>query len=193
MTRAVAILALAATALAQAPPEAQTPPAKPAAAPRKPAPAAAALPNYNELKFPELRPIASPDVQEFTLPNGLRLLLLEDHELPLIGGTVLVRTGSAFDPPEKAGLAAFATQVMLEGGAAARPGDQLLRRFQDLGAEIAGTVAENFLAISFTGLQQNAYGLIDALKDGLTAPTFPQDRIDLLIWRMQSKGLTRRA
>ena len=83
MTRAVAILALAATALAQAPPEAQAPPAKPAAAARKPAPTGAALPNYNELKFPELRLIASPAIQEFTLPNGLRLLLLEDHELPL--------------------------------------------------------------------------------------------------------------
>lgn len=186
MTRTAAILALAATALAQAPPEAQAPPAKPASAPRKPAPAATALPNYNELKFPELRPIASPAIQEFTLPNGLRLLLLEDHELPLINGTVLVRTGSALDPPEKIGLAAFATQVMLEGGAAARPGDQLVRRFQDLGAEIAGTVAENFLAITFTGLQQNAYGLVDALKDGLTGPTFPQDRIDLLKVRLRN-------
>lgn len=185
MTRAVAILALAATALAQAPPEAQAPPPKPAPAPRKPAPAAA-LPSYNELKFPELRPIASPAVQEFTLPNGLRLLLLEDHELPLINGAVLVRTGSAFDPPEKTGLAAFATQVMLEGGAATKPGDRLVRRFQDLGAEIQGTVAENFLAISFTGLKQNAYGLVDALKDGLTAPTFPQDRIDLLKVRLRN-------
>jgi zinc protease len=186
VTRTVIILALAATALAQAPPEAQAPPAKPAATARKPAPAAAALPNYNELKFPELRPIASPAVQEFTLPNGLRLLLLEDHELPLINGTVLVRTGSALDPPDKIGLAAFATQVMLEGGAAARPGDQLVRRFQDLGAEIQGTVAENFLAISFTGLKQNTYGLVDALKDGLTRPTFPQDRIDLLKVRMRN-------
>jgi zinc protease len=186
VTRAVAILALAATALAQAPPEAQAPPAKPAAAARKPAPTGAALPNYNELKFPELRLIASPAIQEFTLPNGLRLLLLEDHELPLIDGTVLVRTGSAFDPPEKAGLAAFVTQVMLEGGAAARPGDQLVGRFQDLGAEIAGTVSENLLAISFTGLKQNAYGFVDALKDGLTAPTFPQDRIDLMKVRMRN-------
>jgi len=171
VTRTAILMALAAAALAQAP--------------RKSAPPAVSLPNYNELKFPELRPIASPAIQEFTLPNGLRLLLLEDHELPLIDGTVLVRTGSAFDPPGKTGLATFATQVMLEGGATAKPGDQLVRRFQDQGAEIAETVAENFLAISFTGLQQNAYGLIDALKDGLTAPAFPQDCIDLTKMRMR--------
>jgi predicted Zn-dependent peptidase len=175
----VAIAAAAATAWAQ------TPPPKTPAAPRKPA-VAAALPNYNELKFPELRPIASPNVQSFTLPNGLRLLLLEDHELPLINGTVLVRTGSAFDPPERIGLAAFAVQVMLEGGTTTRPGEELVRRFQDLGAELAGQVSENSLAISFSGLKENGDEVLGALKDGLSAPEFPQVRIDLMKMRLHN-------
>jgi zinc protease len=173
MIRGALMLAAAATALAQ------TPPPKAPAVARKSA-AAAALPNYNELKFPELRPIATPTIQSFTLPNGMQLLLLEDHELPLVNGTVLVRTGSAFDPPEKAGLAAFALQAMLQGGTAAKPGEELVRQFQDFGAELTGEVSPNLLSMSFSGLKDNGELVIDALKDGLTAPEFPQDRIDRL-------------
>lgn len=180
MMRTAALLAMAAaTALAQ------TPPPKTAAAPRKPA-ASASLPNYTELKYPELKPIATPAVESVTLPNGMRLLLLENHELPLVNGTVLVRTGSAFDPPEKIGLAALTGQVMLEGGTTNKPGDALVRRFQDLGAELDGSVRENMLSISFLGLKQNADAVLDALKDGLTRPEFPQDRIDLVKTRLRN-------
>ena len=179
MIRTAALLAiLAATAWAQ------PIPSKPAI-PRKPA-APAGLPNYTELKFPELRPIASPAIDSVTLPNGMRLLLLENHELPLIDGTVLVRTGSAFDPPEKIGLAALTEQVMLQSGTTNRPGDDLIRRLQDMGAEVEGRVTENSLSISFSGLKENADGVLDAIKDCLTAPEFPQDRIDLAKTRVRN-------
>ncbi len=155
---------------------------------RKPAaPPAAALPSYADLKYPELRPIASPAIDVVTLPNGMRLLLLENHELPLINATVLVRTGSAFDPPELVGLAEITEQVLLLGGTLNRPpGEDLTRRFQDLGSELRGSVAANILTISFSGLKENTDALLDALKDGLTAPEFPQDRIDLVKSRFRN-------
>jgi predicted Zn-dependent peptidase len=177
--RAGVLLAVAATALAQ------TTPSKPALPPRKPA-VSTALPNYNELKYPELRPIAAPAVQSVTLPNGMRLLLLENHELPLVNGTVLVRAGSAFDPQDKFGLAAITTQVMLEGGTTARPGVELVRRFQNLGAELDGIARDNMLAISFQGLKANIADVLDALKEGLTSPEFPQERIDLVKVRLRN-------
>ena len=181
MIRLAALLAIAAaTALAQTPPPRTPPPA-----PRKPA-VAVRLPSYDELKYPELRPIASPAIESVTLPNGMRLLLLENHELPLIGGTVLVRTGSAFDPPEKIGLAAIAGQMMLEGGTPGRPADGLIRRFQDKGAEIDGSVSENSLSISFSALKENADEVLDALKDALLAPEFPQDRLDFVKARLRN-------
>jgi predicted Zn-dependent peptidase len=178
--RTAALLAIAAAAA-----PAQITPSKPPSVPRKPA-APAGLPSYNELKYPELRPIASPAIENVTLPNGMQLLLLENHELPVINGTVLVRTGGAFDPPEKIGLAALTGQVMLEGGTTDRPGEDLVRRFQDLGAELDGSVRENMLSISFSGLKENADAVLDALKDGLTAPEFPQDRIDLVKTRLRN-------
>jgi predicted Zn-dependent peptidase len=193
MIRITILLAVAAAASL-----AQTVPAPPAAgggsrigaggraAPvRKPA-SAAPLPAYNDLKYPELRPFAVPAVESITLSNGLRLYLLEDHEMPLINGTVMVRTGSLFDPPDKIGLAAIAAQVMVNGGTTNRPGDDLSRRFQDLGAELAGSVTENTASISFSALKENGDEVLDILKDALTAPAFPQDRLDLVKAQMRN-------
>ncbi len=61
--------------------------------------------SWQALKYPPLREIQIPKVQETTLPNGMKVYLLENHELPLVRGTALVRTGNLFDPADKVGLA----------------------------------------------------------------------------------------
>ncbi len=100
---------------------AQTPPVpKPAATRPAPPRAAAAVPSYKDLKYPPLRPIEIPKVEKSTLPNGMRLYLLEDHELPMVHGVALVRTGNLFDPPDKIGLAQVTGQVLRTGGTHAK-------------------------------------------------------------------------
>ncbi|MBV9771400.1 MAG: hypothetical protein JOZ32_17650, partial [Bryobacterales bacterium] len=47
---------------------------------------AIALPSYKDLKYPPLPPVKIPDPTEIVLSNGMKVLLLEDHELPLISG-----------------------------------------------------------------------------------------------------------
>ena len=61
------------------------------------------LPSYKDLKYPPLPPLKVPDPTEITLSNGMKVLLLEDHELPLISGAALIRTGNLFDPPSRCG------------------------------------------------------------------------------------------
>jgi len=65
-------------------------------------------PSPESLKFPPLKQVTIPVPVEFTLSNGMRVFLLENHELPIVRGLALVRTGNLFDPPEKRGL----SQVM---------------------------------------------------------------------------------
>ena len=50
-----------------------------------------AVPDYRKLKYPKLPEIKIPDVTRVTLPNGMKLLLLEDHELPLVDAEVAAR------------------------------------------------------------------------------------------------------
>ena len=59
------------------------------------APAAhAQVKDYRQLKFSPLRPFAIPQSQRIVLDNGMVVILMEDHELPLIEMTARVRTGS---------------------------------------------------------------------------------------------------
>ena len=46
----------------------------------------------------------------------MRVFLLEDHELPLISGLALIRTGNLFDPPDKRGLSSVMADVLRSGG-----------------------------------------------------------------------------
>ena len=57
-----------------------------------------------------------PEPDRTVLGNGMVIYLLEDHELPLITISALMRTGGWLDPPDKVGLAALTGNVMQTGG-----------------------------------------------------------------------------
>src|SRR5215470_5619400 len=85
----------------------------------------APLPSYKDLKYPPLPQVKIPEPVQATLSNGMRIYLLEDHELPLISGVALVRTGNLFDPSDKRGLSEVTANVIRAGGTKAKTGDQL--------------------------------------------------------------------
>lgn len=60
-----------------------------------------------------------------SLKNGMKLYLLEDHELPLIDVYTMVQTGRIYDPLDKIGLAAITGSVLRTGGYKGVSGDQL--------------------------------------------------------------------
>ena len=88
------------------------------------------------LKFPPLRPVSIPHVETCTLSNGLRLYLLEDHELPVVSGLALVRTGNLFELPDKVGLATVTGILMRSGGAGAKTGNQLDEALENIAASV---------------------------------------------------------
>ncbi|MEN6607184.1 MAG: insulinase family protein, partial [Bryobacteraceae bacterium] len=73
-------------------------------------------PSYKTLKYPPLKQVRIPEVATYTLRNGMKLYLVENHELPLISGFALVRTGNLFDPKDRIGLADVTGTVMRTGG-----------------------------------------------------------------------------
>ena len=56
-----------------------------------------------------------PPVVTRELPNGLKLMIVEQHELPLADFLLIVRTGGEADPPRKSGLASLAADLLDEG------------------------------------------------------------------------------
>jgi len=166
MKRIIAIALLAAGTIA----------AQPAATPK---PAAAVIPSYKELKYPALKPIKIPDVTTFTLSNGMRVYLLENHELPLVRGSALVRTGNLFDPPDKVGLAGITGAVMRSGGTKDKTGDQIDEQLENIAASVESSIDESFGQASFSCLKENTDEVLSVFHDIVTAPGFRQDKIDL--------------
>ena len=56
-----------------------------------------------------------PAMIERTLPNGLRLVIVEQREIPVVDVQLVIRTGSEADPASKAGLATLVANMLDEG------------------------------------------------------------------------------
>jgi zinc protease len=137
------------------------------------------LPSYKDLKYAPLPPLKVPDPTEITLSNGMKVLLLEDHELPLISGAALIRTGNLFDPPNKKGLAGLTGEVLRSGGTRMRTGDELDKDLENVAASIESQIGESNGTLSFSCLKENVDPVLALFRDLLTAPEFRQDKVDL--------------
>ncbi len=158
-----------------------------AAAQSKPAPSY----NYKDLKFPTLGQVKIPEPTEFTLSNGMRVFLLEDHELPLVSGSVMIHTGNLFDPPDKKGLGDVTAGVLRSGGTSAKTGDQLDEALENIAASVESSLAETSATVSFSALKETSDTALQIFHDVLTDPGFRQDKIDLLLSQARS-GIARR-
>src|SRR5262249_59418023 len=88
-------------------------------------PALCQVKDYRDIKFPDLHKMAIPKPERIVLDSGMVVMMLENHELPLIEVTARVRTGSRLEPADKIGLASMCGTVLRTGGTKTRTGDQL--------------------------------------------------------------------
>jgi len=146
---------------------------------------------WEQLKYQPLSPLRLPDVEEFQLSNGMRVLLLENHELPLVRGTALVRTGNLFDPADKVGLASVTGSVLRSGGTKTKTGDQLDEELENIAAVVESGIGETSGSVSFSCLKDNTDEVLGVFRDVVTSPEFRQSKIDLIKGQMAS-GISRR-
>ena len=142
-------------------------------------------PSYKSLKYPPLRQVKIPEIPVYQLPNGIKLYLLENHELPLVGGFALVRTGGLFDPADKNGLAQITGSVMRTGGTKAKTGDEIDVQVENLAASVESGIGLTSGRVSFNCLRENTDEVMAVFRDVLTAPEFRQDKLDLLKSQMR--------
>src|ERR1700704_92343 len=126
---------------------------------------AAVVPSYKALKYPPLPRVKIPEPAEFTLSNGMRVLLLEDHELPLIRGLALIRTGNLFDPADKHGLSQIMADVLRSGGTRSKTGDQIDEELENIAGSVEAGMDETSASMSFSGLKETADQVLAVFKD----------------------------
>jgi zinc protease len=115
----------------------------------------------------EIKPV------RFAMPNGLTVLVLEEHSLPIIQLNALVKAGSAQDPPEKAGLANLVTSL-LDEGTETRTASQIADQIEFVGGALATRTTEDFTIASTRILKKDMELGFELLSDILLHPTFAE-------------------
>ncbi|MHC4517351.1 MAG: M16 family metallopeptidase, partial [Planctomycetota bacterium] len=153
--------------------------------------AAPATPDHKTLDYPKLNDIVVPEVQRLTLPNGMRLFVLEDHELPLIYVSSRIRVGSIYEPADKIGLADITGEVMRTGGTTSKTGDELDEELEAIAASVETGIGLSSGYASVSVLKEDIDRGLAILADVLMHPAFREDKIQLA--KMQhSSSISRR-
>jgi zinc protease len=121
-----------------------------------------------------------PPHEKFSLKNGLTVLLLEKHGVPLINLYGLVKTGSAADPSGEDGLASV-TAALLRKGTKTRTAQQFAADLDYIGGSLDAEAGPDFSSISAEFLTKDLDRGLNLYVDALVHPIFPQDEVTKLL------------
>jgi len=144
------------------------------------APSFAQVKDYRQLKFPELHPFTIPQPERIVLDNGMVVMLLEHHELPLIDVMARIRTGSRLEPADKVGLAGMFGQVLRTGGTKTMTGDQIDDFLESRAATIETNVGLDSGSAGLSCLKQDFDDTLKVFADILRNPAFSEDKIKIV-------------
>jgi zinc protease len=153
-----------------APPAAANPKAM-ATTPATPPPPAPA----KEIRFPAF--------QQKTLSNGLRVVVIEQHEEPIVSLRMVLAAGKAYEPNDKAGLAG-ATASLLTKGTPTRSAQQIAEAIDFVGGNLGASAGTEACYVSAAVTSDQLDLGFDLFSDIVLHPSFPQDEIER--WRKQA-------
>ena len=117
-----------------------------------------------------------PVARREVLPNGIVLLVAERPAVPIVAVRVLTRAGAAFDPADRAGLAAL-TGAVLTRGTAKRTGPQLDSAIEFVGGSLEAGAGRDSLSVSLRVLRKDLGLGLDLLAEVLLTPAFPEAEV----------------
>ena len=128
---------------------------------------------------PPAAPVAVtlPRPVETTLPNGLRVITVERHDLPLVTAALVATGGGATDPAARAGAASLATDLLTKG-TTTRSATEIARGVESLGASIDSSVDRDGASVSVTVKSDELSKALPILADVATRPAFAPDEIE---------------
>ncbi|MCK4223973.1 MAG: insulinase family protein [candidate division Zixibacteria bacterium] len=123
--------------------------------------------------------IKLPPIKKTTLDNGLKVIIIEHHELPVVAFRLVLKSGSAYDPSGKTGLANL-TAGLLRKGTKTRSATQIAEEIDFVGGDLgAGSGLDATYATCQVLTKHFNVGL-DLLSDIILNPTFKEDEIERL-------------
>ena len=117
-------------------------------------------------------------IQRRVLPNGLEVIVVENHGVPLATVEIDVRNGSFTQTPEYAGLAHLYEHMFFKANRAFPEPDDFIQRLGDLGAVFNGTTSEERVNYYMTVTADRLGEAVNLLSAALRTPLFRQDELE---------------
>lgn len=125
------------------------------------------------------RPVAFTQPKETKLANGLRVVVVERPDLPLLAAELLVRNGAEVDPKDLAGTASM-TGSLLTKGTESMSAPQIASTIESLGGSIDSGAHWERSSATVLVMSDKAEAALRILSDVVLHPTFKQEEIDRL-------------
>ena len=120
-----------------------------------------------------------PVPEKRTLSNGMKLYLIEDHELPLFSISGLIKTGDIYDPADKVGLSSIFASVMRTGGTVSREPDALNEELESMAASVEVGMSREYGTVRLSTLAEDIEKGLEIFADVLRNPAFREDKLEL--------------
>jgi zinc protease len=127
----------------------------------------------------EILKVKLPRPVETILPNGINVMILEDHRFPLVNVQFEINgAGPLYEPANQPGLAG-ATARMLDAGTKTRTGVQIAEQIDSLGAKFSASAGfgSSTTALTASGLSDTFEQWFALTADVLLHPSFPADEL----------------
>lgn len=124
-------------------------------------------------------PFVFPDYEEFSLPDGMHVFVVENHQLPTVTFSLLIRAGDIYDPQGKEGVASMMGDMMSKG-TAKHSAAQIAEILDGVGATLGVETSGEAMTISGSALKKHTDLLFSMLGEQLTSPLFDDAEIEKL-------------
>ncbi len=125
------------------------------------------------------RPVRIPKPVEKTLSNGLRVIAIEKHNMPLITAEVAIKSGAEADVRDKSGLADLSAELLTKG-TSTRTAPEIARSIESLGGELGSTGSWDASVVHVSVLSSNIAPAMEILADVVIHPAFKTEEIERL-------------
>jgi zinc protease len=132
-----------------------------------------------------LRPVRFPAFVTARLPNGMDLIVVEQHKQPVVTVSLALPGGNIYEPADKVGLADFVAELLTKG-TESRTADQIAAQVEGAGGSIGAGADADFTRVSFSALAENLPLALDVIADVVQHSTFPATEVELIRTRALS-------
>ncbi len=112
------------------------------------------------------------------LANGLEIIVLEDHSVPLVTIELAVRNGSYTEPPELNGLSHLYEHMFFKANRAIKDAEDYLQRIGQLGIAYNGQTREEVVNYYFTTTSPNLRTAMNFMRDAVRYPLFEKGEFE---------------